>query len=185
MSAASRHDDGGANAPPPPLPEELHEAVLRNTAFRRVLHTDRRVPGAHTQLVAMCVRDDTGTEAHARTAQYFLVKDGRGTLELARRATARDVAERDRCVLQRASDDDGGGGGGDVLVRVTHSVPVQPGSAWLVEPGTYHNVRAEPRRGAPPLRLLTVYYPPHHPDTRVDTTHEAARARERAAATSR
>jgi len=128
-------------------PDELTRAVLQNTDFRRVLRTDCHVPRAATQLVAMCVHDDTGAEVHEDTAQYFLVKDGHGRAEFASSAG-----------------------------RASYSVAIGPGSAWLVPPGVQHNVIANSAQ--PPLKLLTIYFPPHHPPDRVDKTHADAQERE-------
>lgn len=132
-----------------PLPNDLERAVAENTAYRRVLHTDRR--GA-TQQAAMaigygmdCENRSIGWEQHPATSQYFAVVEGSGTLLISTTSSNRADAQRQR---------------------------IGVGSKWLVTPGTWHDVEGR-------LRLLTIYYPIQHPRGTVDMRRRDADARER------
>ena len=46
--------------------------------------------------------------------------------------------------------------------------PLQPGIAAIVPRGTWHNVKNE---GSTPLKLYTIYGPPHHRSGLIDRTH--------------
>jgi endonuclease YncB( thermonuclease family) len=138
----------------PPKPHEIEHAVKTNKWFRRVLYTDTRVAGAHTQQVAMslgygCGRDtlNIGWEQHVDTAQYFAVVEGKGVLYS---GTSSDKTH-------------------------AYTEPIGVGSKWLITPGTWHDVEGR-------IKLLTIYYPAHHPRHTADVTRDAAEARERASA---
>lgn len=120
-----------------PMPGESAAAVLENTSFRRVLHTDEdeRIPEeARVQQVAMALRagESIGWEAHGATTQLFLVVAGTATFYRggAGVRTPRQQAKREQ---------------------------VTTGSFWEVPAGTWHDVEA-----VSDLRLLTVYVPPLH-----------------------
>jgi len=71
-----------------PLPEQLHNAVVENSAYRHVLYT-----GRHMQQVAMAIDGAVGWERHLDTSQYFAVVAGSGTL-VRGRSSDRARAER-------------------------------------------------------------------------------------------
>ena len=135
------------------MPDQLDSAVRSNMAFRRVLFT-----GAHMQQVAMSIApgESVGWEVHKHTSQYFAVVSGRG------------IYMRGR-----------GGGGGGATERT--AVSEHTAGKWVVEPGTWHNVRADDDSNLP-LKLLTIYTPPHHPPGTVDLTKRDAELRAATAA---
>lgn len=53
--------------------DNIEEATLNNTNFRKVLFT-----GAHAQLVVMCLKpgEDIGTEVHDNVDQFFRIDSG-------------------------------------------------------------------------------------------------------------
>ena len=119
----------------PALPMQLRESVLANTAFRRVLRTsDVPAPAsARLQQVAMSLEPNEaiGWEQHAGVSQIFVVLAGAGRLSLGRAGDALDSREVD-----------------------ARSEPLAAGSVWVVEPHTWHNVRASASAG---MKLLTLY----------------------------
>jgi len=129
-----------------PLPAQLDAAVLRNPHFRQVLYTTPTV-----QLVAMTLvpSGTVGWEVHPANTQYFLLKQGMGTLH-----TNRSGGITDR--------------------RRATRVPLHTASAWFVNAGEWHDVEA----GQAGVRMLSAYFPPHHPPNRCDRTREEADARE-------
>lgn len=56
--------------------DNIEQATLDNTDFRRVLYT-----GQHTQLVLMCLQpgEDIGLETHTDNDQFFRFESGQGT----------------------------------------------------------------------------------------------------------
>ena len=110
----------------------------------------RRVLRTHndTQMVAMNVTDVIGWEVHKHVSQLFVVMAGTGMYV-----------------------------GGASHERETVRERIGPGSTWLVEPGTYHNVIND--SAGVPLKLLTVYVPPQHSPNQVDATRELASHRAR------
>jgi mannose-6-phosphate isomerase-like protein (cupin superfamily) len=137
-----------------PLPAQLDVAVCANPHFRQVMYTtdDSRPDGTRVQLVAMTLPPGTaaGWEVHPRNTQYFLLKQGAGTLYTNR-------------------------GSGDVERAHATTTPLHVGSAWFVEAGEWHDVEAAPDCT---LHMLTSYYPPHHPPTRRDRTRKEADERD-------
>jgi len=85
-----------------------------------------------TQLVAMTVTDHIGWEVHPATTQTVVVVTGQGT-----GTTASTRSGRDRAVF-----------------------PLRAGDAWVIEPGTWHDVSGS-------VQLLVLYTPPHHPIAQV------------------
>jgi mannose-6-phosphate isomerase-like protein (cupin superfamily) len=146
-----------------PRPAQLDAAVRRNRHHFRIVIYTGTVAGAATQLVAMCLSYETGTrigwEVHPLTSQYFLVKAGSGVFHEQAASKSTDVKDASR-------------------------IPVLTGSAWMVQPGTYHDVETTgddgwgPSSGERPLHLLTIYTPPHHAPNVRDTTRRAAEIRE-------
>jgi mannose-6-phosphate isomerase-like protein (cupin superfamily) len=53
--------------------------------------------------------------------------------------------------------------------------PIKPGSGVFIPAGTWHNIV---NTGDTPLKLFTVYAPPHHPHGTVHETKEIADAAE-------
>lgn len=151
-----RHDYPlGAN----PTPGQLRAAILSNDAFRTVLYTsaDPGAPGAF-QLVAMTMwpGERAAWEVHPHNAQYFAVVAGAGAYVTNPAAPA--SADRARACAMPISE--------------------RAGSKFTVEAGQYHEVGNFD--AAEPLRLLSMYVPPHHPRRRVDATQRAAEEREAA-----
>ena len=120
-----------------PDPSALREAVLANRAYRRVLRTDidSRARAARVQQVAMYLPhgERLGWETHATTSQLFVVVAGTGSALLGPQPNASSA----------------------------RSFPLAPGSTWVVEPGTYHDVLANGAAGET-LALFTVYVPAQH-----------------------
>ena len=114
-----------------PTPDVVRQLVLNNPYYRRVFFTT-----ATTQQAAMSIMDDIGLERHDFVTQYFLVYQGFGVYEF---STA-DEAPTTR--------------------RQMDSVEVTEGSAWVVQPGTWHNVSRINKQV--PFKLLTIYFHPHH-----------------------
>jgi mannose-6-phosphate isomerase-like protein (cupin superfamily) len=65
--------------------------------------------------------------------------------------------------------------GGGTAVLGGDSEPVGPGDLVFVPAGTLHNFVSE---GSAPLRLVTIYSPPEHPDGTVHETKSDAEAAE-------
>lgn len=141
-----------------PLPAQLREAVLANTNYRQVLFTDTGDANGNgaTQLVAMSLgynaadkNRSLGWEVHPDTAQYFAVEGGEGMVWVGKSEEDPHVrAQQVSAVLQ---------------------------SKWLVTPGTWHDVTIDDDGH---IKLLTIYFPPHHPPGTVDRTLADAISRE-------
>ena len=120
-----------------PLPAQLREAVLENSAYRRTLYTPiDGAPESRVQSVAMSIRAGASVdwEVHPTTTQTFIVMQGEGTLYRGQ--------PHDATPLQR---------------KDATSVRVRAGDVWIIEPGTWHDVEA-----ISTLKLLTLYTPPAH-----------------------
>ncbi len=65
---------------------------------------------------------------------------------------------------------------GDSKEHLNVQVMASPGYAIMVPAGTWHNVT---NTGAVPLKVYTIYAPPHHPHGTVQQTKAAAMAAER------
>jgi len=125
-----------------PTPHVLDAAVRANDAYRRVLFTDRRVCGAETQQVAMAI-------GYGRDAANQSIGWEQHT------ATAQyfAVVEGSGTLYSSSTSPN---------ALKAERIPVTVGDKWLIPPGTWHDVVGH-------LRLLTIYYPPHHAD---GTVHE-------------
>ena len=55
--------------------DNIEEATLKNTSFRKVVHT-----GKYSQLVLMCLKpgEDIGEEVHENVDQFFRFESGKG-----------------------------------------------------------------------------------------------------------
>lgn len=122
---------------------DLERLTLENTAFRHVLVTDAR-----QQLVLMCLTrensdNEIDMEIHPDNSQFLRVERGQ------MRVTMGPI---------------GGGGGGDGPPSETkmHQHTVGDGGYVIVPPNTWHRVQNIGQDGEP-LKLYTIYSPPHHP----------------------
>jgi len=133
-----------------PLPRNPLPAQL-DAAVRRNPYFRQVLHTAATQKVAMTLPPNktVGWEVHALNTQYFLIKQGSGVLYTNR-------------------------GNGNTRRSDATRVALHTGSAWFVDPGEWHDVEAGPDG----IRMLTTYFPPHHPPNRRDRTREEADARE-------
>jgi mannose-6-phosphate isomerase-like protein (cupin superfamily) len=119
---------------------DVPTAAIENRAFRRVLHTDRRVG---MQVVAMRITyedHDIGEEVHATVQQSFLCVNGVGA------------------VLTRMPDGE------------LHSAPLRAGTLFVVPPDVRHNVVNTDEAAQSDLLFVTFYYgqPVLHDDDEVE-----------------
>ena len=133
-----------------PLPRNPLPAQL-DAAVRRNPYFRQVLHTAATQKVAMTLQPNktVGWEVHPSNTQYFLIKQGSGVLYTNR-------------------------GNGNTRRSDATRAELHAGSAWFVDPGEWHDVEASPDG----IRMLTTYFPPHHPPNRRDRTREEADARE-------
>jgi mannose-6-phosphate isomerase-like protein (cupin superfamily) len=109
--------------------------------------------GKHEQLVAMSIPPggDIGNEVHPQTDQFIRVEGGKA-----------DFVFNDAPGLRKPVD-------------YKWKFEAKDGGAVVVPAGTWHNVVNTSKR---PLKVYTVYAPPHHPKGTVDVTKAAAVGRE-------
>lgn len=139
-----------------PTATDLRLLANANTSYRRVLFTSGVPPavpdGTAIQTVLMAITDFVGWEKHDENTQHFLVVSGSGT------------------VYRNSSSSD---------KKNSPTFTVQAGNAFFVLPKQWHDIEnTSPDKQQ--LKLVTSYYPPHHPPGRHQRTRADAEAEERA-----
>lgn len=136
-----------------PTSQEISVLSEANKSYRRVLFTSEsppRVPaGTAVQSVLMAITDYVGWEKHDANTQHFLVVSGTG---LAYRDSSPDKTQAPTFQLKK-------------------------GDSFFVLPGEWHDIENTSADGGL-LRLVSLYYPPHHPATRHQRTRQEAEAEE-------
>jgi mannose-6-phosphate isomerase-like protein (cupin superfamily) len=140
-----------------PTAGDLRLLAETNTWYRRVLFTSGVPPavpdGTAIQTVLMAISDYVGWEKHDENTQHFLVVSGSGTVFRG------SESEKSR----------------------SPQFSVKAGDAFFVLPKQWHDIENTSANGAQ-LKLVTSYYPPHHPHDRHQRTRTDAEAEERAEA---
>lgn len=138
-----------------PTPAQVRDFSTHNKSFRRVLFTSAeppRVPqGTAVQTVLMAITDYVGWEQHDSNTQHFLVISGVGK------------AYRGQTADKAAAD----------------VFPLSAGDSFFVLPLQWHDVENTSTDGTQ-LKLVSLYYPPHHPPNRHQRTRQIAEAEEAA-----
>ena len=130
----------------------IEKETLENPDWRKVLTTSDNL-----QFVAMNTPpgESLGWEVHADNDQFFRIESGECELSVA--PQCKDV--------------------GAPTLPTVQTVKLTDGMSAVVPKGVCHNVM---NTGKAPLRMYTIYGPPHHPPGTVDRTHEDERMRESA-----
>jgi len=99
------------------------------------------------QYVAMSIPKNIGWEIHPDTVQVFIIAKGRGY------------------IIRNENSP------GNSDMRLASRKLFTVGDVIQVEKGTWHDIEADPSAGE--LKLLTIYYPPHHAKNRCDIRRPA------------
>ena len=115
--------------------ENIENGSLSNDDYRRIIHT---VEGS-IQLVYMSIPANgiIHMEKHINTSQFIRIEKGEGTVTFVEKQKYRH---------------------GKVMLPVEY--PIEDGSAVIVPPNTLHFFQ---NKGSIPMKLYTIYSPPHHP----------------------
>ena len=127
--------------------DDIEKATLENTDYRRVIYTSK-----YSQLVLMSipVGEEIEMEIHPNTDQFFRFEQGQGEIIIGGKTL-------NRCpngYLNRYPN------GGYLNSKIHEIYQVKDGSGVIIPYGTYHRVV---NTGDVPLKLYSIYSPPHHP----------------------